>query len=349
MSDFYNGTKILTMKDLEGKDPEIYLVVGNRTAGKTFYFKRMLVRRFKKTGKKFCVLVRFNYELDGIAESFFKDIKEVSFKSDEMTQVIVGKGLYAELYLNGEHCGYCIALNSADTIKKYSSRFVDIDSMFFDEFQSETSKYCPSEITKFQSIHVSVARGGGKHVRRVPIYMCSNTATILNPYYYAFGITKRITDTTRYMRGTGWVLEQTFNENAADAILESGFGRAFANSDYMQFAGNNGYLLDTSHMIVKLKEEGKMLFILVDGANKFGVWMLRESGLCYVSEKYDPNWRIVVTYKAADQDGKSMLVNSSTYLMKVLREMFQSGNVRFDSQQAKNSFIDMIGYSLKIK
>lgn len=349
MSEFYNGTKLLSMKDITGQPPEIYLCAGNRTAGKTFFFKRMLVRRFKKTGQKFCVLVRFNYEMDGIAESFFKDIKEVAFPSDDMTMVMVGKGLYAELYLNGEHCGYCLSLNSADTIKKYSSRFVDISGMFFDEFQSEVGKYCPSEITKFQSIHVSVARGGGKHVRYVPVYMCSNTVSILNPYYYTFGITKRLQDDTKFLRGNGWVLEQTFNENASEAILDSGFGRAFANSDYMQFAGNNGYLLDTNHMIEKIKEEGRYLYQLHDGANIYGVWLMKKSGLVYICEKYDPKHRVKICFRPADQDGTKILISTSAGLLKWHRANFEAGNVRFDSQSAKNSYIDMLGLSLKIK
>ena len=35
---FYDGTKLLNMKDLSGEKPEIYLCTGNRSAGKTTYF-----------------------------------------------------------------------------------------------------------------------------------------------------------------------------------------------------------------------------------------------------------------------------------------------------------------------
>lgn len=345
MSDFYNGTKLLSMRDLDGDPPEIYLCVGNRTAGKTFYFKRMLVRKFIRQGKKFCILVRFNYEMDGIAESFFKDIKEVSFPDRDMTMVMVGKGLYAELYLDGQHCGYCISLNSADTIKKYSSRFVDVDSMFFDEFQSEVGKYCPDELTKFQSIHVSVARGGGKHVRRVPVYMCSNTVSVINPYYTVFGIAKRLTPDTKFMRGEGWVLEQTFNANASEAIRSSAFGKAFKDTVYMKYSGNNAYLLDNEGMIEKMKLKGTMMFVMVDGDAKYGIWQIRDEGLIYVSTKYDPKWKTILAFRTADHDANKLLLRATNQLMKTLKIAYENAQVRFENQNCKNSFLDMVGLS----
>ena len=71
---FYDGTKLLSLKDISGLQPEIYMCVGNRTAGKSYFFKRLLVRKFMNRGEKFALLVRFSYELDGIAENFFKDL-----------------------------------------------------------------------------------------------------------------------------------------------------------------------------------------------------------------------------------------------------------------------------------
>ena len=75
MSTYYDGTKLLSLSDLTGLKPEIYMVTTNRTGGKTTYFSRMFVNRFLKHGEKFGLLYRYNYELDDCAEKFFKDIK----------------------------------------------------------------------------------------------------------------------------------------------------------------------------------------------------------------------------------------------------------------------------------
>ena len=46
MNDYYDGTKLLSLKDIDGNIPEIYVCSGNNTAGKTTYFSRLLVNRF---------------------------------------------------------------------------------------------------------------------------------------------------------------------------------------------------------------------------------------------------------------------------------------------------------------
>lgn len=66
MSKYYDGTKLLSMKDINGKTPEILLCTTNRTGGKTTYFGRLCLNRFLKYGEKFCLIYRFNYELDDI-------------------------------------------------------------------------------------------------------------------------------------------------------------------------------------------------------------------------------------------------------------------------------------------
>ena len=41
MGVYYDGTRLLSMKDLNGKKPEIFIVTTNRTLGKTTYFRRL--------------------------------------------------------------------------------------------------------------------------------------------------------------------------------------------------------------------------------------------------------------------------------------------------------------------
>ena len=61
MAKYYDGTKLLSMKDLNGKQPEIYICTTNRTGGKTTNITRLLVRRFIKNGEKFALLDRVKY------------------------------------------------------------------------------------------------------------------------------------------------------------------------------------------------------------------------------------------------------------------------------------------------
>lgn len=148
MSKYYDGTKLLSLKDLDGQRPEIYMVTTNRTGGKTTYFGRYSVRRFINFNEKFALLYRYNYELDNVSDKFFKDLKTLFFPSMEMTSKRLAHGIFHELYLNDRSCGYAITLNSADQLKRYSHLFSDVDRILFDEFQSETNHYCDKEVKK---------------------------------------------------------------------------------------------------------------------------------------------------------------------------------------------------------
>ena len=243
---YYDGTKLLSMKDLEGNEPEIYLCTTNRTGGKTTYFSRMLVNKFLQNKEKFGLIYRFNYELDDCAEKFFKDIQGLFFQGHNMESKRRASGIFHELFIDNISCGYAFSLNSADQLKKYSHLFSDIQRLFFDEFQSENNHYCSDEIRKFISVHVSIARGQGKQVRYVPVYMCSNAVSIINPYYVALGICDRLHDDTKFLRGNGYVLEQGFIKSASDALLSSGFNKAFANDSYVGYSAQNIYLNDNT-------------------------------------------------------------------------------------------------------
>lgn len=199
MNKYYDGTKLLSMLDLDGNKPEIYICTTNRTGGKTTYFGRLCVNRFLNHEEKFCLLYRYNYELDDVANKFFKDIGSLFFKDYYMNSTRKASGIFHELFLTknpaekeGVSCGYAISLNSADQIKKYSHLFSDVDRILFDEFQSETNHYCSDEISKFLSVHTSIARGQGEQTRYVPVFMLSNPVSLINPYYVELGISERL-------------------------------------------------------------------------------------------------------------------------------------------------------------
>ena len=199
MSDYYDGTKLLSMKDINGNTPEIYMCTANNTAGKTTYFSRLLVNRFFDNKDKFMLIYRFSYELDDCADKFYKDIGGLFFEGSTMTTQKKASGSFCELYINDKSCGYAVSLNNVDNIKKFSHLFNDTKRMFMDEFQSETNHYCTNEINKFRALHKAVARGQGEMVRYVPVYMCSNPITILNPYYIAMNISNRINNKVKFL------------------------------------------------------------------------------------------------------------------------------------------------------
>ena len=344
MDKFYNGTKLLNMLDLNGEKPEIYLCTGNRSAGKITYFNRYLVNRFKKNKEKFCLLYRFQYELDNVADKFFKDINALFFPEDNMTSEKRERGIYHNLYLNDVHCGYAIAMNSADALRKNSHFFSDVTRILFDEFQSENNKYCADEITKFRSIHTTIARGRGKQSRYVPIIMLSNAVTLLNPYYTVFGISSRLQKNTKFLRGTGYVLEFTLNESARDSMLESAFNKAFQDDKYLSFAAQNIYLDDNTAFISTPTGNNRYMGTLIYKGVNYGIRSYDDLGVIYVSDKADNTYPFKIAVTTDDHNINYIMLKKNDTFITGLRWYFEKGCFRFKNLQSKSAILTALSY-----
>lgn len=343
-SNYYDGTKLLSLKDINGKTPEVFMCTSNRSAGKTTYFNRLVVNRFIKRGEKFALLYRFNYELDGCDEKFFKDIKELFFSEYDMTAAKKMKGIYQELYLNEEPCGYAISINSADQLKRNSHLFSDIDNIIFDEFQSEQNHYCDKEVEKFISIHNSIARGRSKQSRYVPVYMISNPVTILNPYYVAMDISTRLQKDTHFLRGDGFVLEQGYNETAAKALKSSAFNRAFGSSDYIAYSAEGVYLQDDLSFVDTPSGRGKYVATIRYASIDYGVREYPELGIVFCDKSVDYQYPLKITVDTADHKLNYVMVSSNFILIQKLRYYFEHGCMRFKDLQAKEAILKALSF-----
>lgn len=346
MSDtkYYDGTKILSLTDINGNKPEIYMVTTNRTGGKTTYFGRLCINRFLDNGSKFGLLYRYNYELDDISEKFYKDIGSLFFKQHTMESKRRANGIFHELFLDDKSCGYAISLNSADQIKKYSHLFSDVDRLIFDEFQSETNHYCTDEIKKLLSIHTSIARGQGEQVRYVPVYMLSNPVSLINPYYVQLGISSRLRDDTRFLRGDGFVLEQGFVESASSAQMESGFNRAFASNEYVAYSTQAVYLNDNKSFIDK--PTGKSTYVCTLRYEKcdYGVREFTEDGYLYCDDHPDMTFKTRITVTTDDHEVNYVMLKRNDFFLSNLRYLFERGCFRFKDLKCKQAVLSALSY-----
>lgn len=347
---YYDGTKLLSLKDINGQPPEIYLCTSNRSAGKTTFFGRMVVRKFLKTGAKFALIYRWKSELKNCEEKFFKDIGTLFFEGFVMTSKKRDEGNYYELFIDhpsfdeAKSCGYAIALNKADAIKKLSHLLSDTQSMIFDEFQSETNSYCADEVQKLLSMHTSIARGQGKSVRYVPVYMLSNAVTLLNPYFTALGISTRLNPETKFMRGDGWVLEQGHNEAASTAQRESAFNRAFSRDRYVEYASSNAYLNDNNTFIEKLYGNARYLCTLRYKNKEYGIREFPEQGIIYCSDRSDISYPYKITVTTSDHDVNYVMLKRNDLFLQNLRWYFEKGCFRFKDLSSKEAVLTALSY-----
>lgn len=344
MAKYYDGTKLLSMLDINGNKPEIYMCTTNRTGGKTTYFGRLCINRFLDKGEKFGLLYRYNYELDDIVDKFYKDLGSLFFPTYTMQSKRRAKGTFQELFLNDKSCGYALSLNNADQIKKYSHLFSDIQRMIFDEFQSETNHYCDNETKKFISIHTSIARGQGEQVRYVPVYMLSNPVSIINPYYVEMGISGRLKDDTKFLRGDGFVLEQGYIESASIEQKNSGFNRAFSKNSYTAYSSECVYLNDNKAFVEKPAGKSKYLCTLRYKGSDFALREYAESGLIYCDDKADSSFLTRISVTTDDHNINYVMLKRNDFFLSNLRYFFEHGCFRFKDMRCKEAVLSALSY-----
>ena len=350
MNTYYDGSKLLSLKDLDGNTPEIFMVTSNRTAGKTTYFNKLVFNRFLKKSSKFMLVYRFKYELDDCANKFFKDIQGLFFQEYELFSKKMATGIYHELFTrklgeeNALSCGYAISLNSADQLKKLSHFFSDTDCMLFDEFQSETNSYCPNEVEKFVSIHKTVARGQGKMNRYVPVYMCANPVTILNPYYVEMDISSRLTSDVKFLRGHGFVLEQGYNEAADLAQKESGFNAAFSKNRYIAYASEGSYLNDSMAFIEQPNGKARYLATIKYKGSDYGIRSFDSIGIIYCDNKPDTTYPNKIAVTTDDHNINYVMLKNNEMFIANMRFFFEQGCFRFKDLKCKEAVLKLLSY-----
>lgn len=351
---YYDGTKLLSLRDIDGNKPEIYICTTNRTGGKTTYFNRLVFNRFFNYGEKMCFLYRYSYELDNLPDKIFKDIKQLFFKEKNLRAERVGKNAYCKLFVYndcdeeeknpGIPCGYAIALNSADQIKRYSHMFSDVKRIVFDEFQSETNHYCSNEIEKFYSIHTSIARGDGQQVRYVPVYMISNPVSLLNPYYTTMGIAARLSPETKFLRGKGFVLEQGYVDSAAKAQEESAFVKAMSNSKYSAYSIKGNYLNDNSAFIEKMTGHSRYVVTIKYNDSQFAIREFVDSGIMYCDNNIDETCKNKIAVTTDDHAINYVMLNHYAPFVYMMRRLFNLGCFRFKNLQCKEAIFALLSY-----
>lgn len=348
---YYDDSDLLSKKDLDGLEPSIYIVTGNRSAGKTTNFLKKSLELHTSTGKQTILLYRYSYELSS-ANEIYTDVLNIypQFGIEVKTRTLA-KGLFYEMTLiqaDGTESvlGFAISLNSCDQMKKYSPLFFNVVYVIMDEFQLENGKYLPNEIEKFQSLLLTIARGGGKLSRDIKVFLLGNMCSLMNPYFIFFDIHKRLKSNTKFIRGHGWLAEFTFNENASKAIKENGIGRVFANTDYMKFSTESVYLVDATVFIEKPSGKAKYICTIKHDGCMYGVWEYYEKGFIFITKTYEQKNSNILVFNSSDHNASTMMISRYSYFWDLLKEVYDMGKLRFDSMASKNATFDILALKL---
>lgn len=330
-------------------------VCGNRSAGKTYGFKRWAIRDYLRNGNQFGYIRRYESEIDkGKLDKFFDDIlwefPEWEFKVNGLTFLIREK-LSEEDQKAGaknnnkwETIGFCFILSKAMTFK--SVPYPRVSKVLFDEFLIEKGvyRYLPNEVDKFNELYVTIARPGSEHCDVIAFFM-SNAITFTNIYFLAFDIKPPQKGKSFYkVKGKEVLLQMVSKENMIERQKNTRYGKIIAGTKYAEYAFENKFYLDDSTFIQKRSEDSRHVFVIRYLGTNYGFWFDYNAGLIFVSERYDPCCKAVYVLQQSDHNTDTIFIKSykSAYWIKLFVEAYKAGDVRFDSMKVKNMVYDMM-------
>lgn len=342
MSDFYNGNKILTLKDINRKVPGVFIVEGTRTGGKTTFFNSFCVNRFLERGEQFLLLYRNKLELTNVDEKFFSDIKNLFFDDMEMKEKKINGGAAVRLLLDGKECGFATALSQSKKIKTMSHIFNGVVNIIFDEFQPEDNMYLTDEVTRLRSILISVARGRGEMSRYVRLFMISNLCSIVNPYFTRFNITNRLRKDTHFLRFDGGVYERTVNAEAIKAAEENPVLRAFEGDSYDKMLMGNAYLLDEYTLTHTPHSMGNYICTVYYNSKYYGVIEYPYEGVVYINNNGDRSRKPIMVLRSHDMKNNFNTLRPYTNTVLKFSLAFSQGMLRFKNLECREMAFEMI-------
>lgn len=317
-------------------------VMGNRSAGKSFSFKKHCINKFLKQGKQFIYVRRRDTDIQSTAPTYFDDI---AFMYPDHTFRYKG-GVF---YIDDQIAGYAIAVSLF--LKYKSVAFPEVDTIVFDEFISEDRSYLGGKDNPFMepelclNFYQSVARGFNRPVREeVRFIFISNTVSLVNPYFTYFNIDKMLKEDTRFIKTDSWVLEICTMREIQEEIAKTQLGKLIAGTKYGSYAIDNKFYLDSNEFIEVAPAHCFYQCTIKYANNSYGLWEDKTNGIFYLNEKVDGFCKVIYSLDTNSHNERSLLISRSGNVFKNLRFAFENGLVRFSSQRAKMCLMQFLNY-----
>lgn len=343
-----------------------YVIVGNRSAGKSYGCKKKGINNFIKKGEQFIYTRRYEKDLKESLPTFFDDIirnnefPDYEFKVD-------GYKLYCRLkedpdkkvpWTKNEICGYGVILSTADNKKSIS--YPNVTMIVYDEFmldsESSMQRYLKNEPRTLMNLYETVARPGTEHPRCV-LFMLSNSVSINNPYFLIWDLKMPGTDKPDKNGKYIWhhptrsiIVENVKKSEMIEAKKQHEFYSITKGTGYDDFSINNAFINDDETFVEERSSTAMPYFNFIYKGQKFGVWISMIEGLMWVSDKYDPTYPIIYSLTMKDHKPNTLFLKNKRQAVHFdnFIKAYKEGLVRFESTLIKSMCYEVIKLTLSI-
>lgn len=272
-----------TLHEVLTRNAVINMIIGHRSAGKTYSYKDWAIRDFLKNGKQFIYLRRNRDEVAAVKDTLFNDIVDKynidvrvegknyylrSRPTPEMTAAEIKKECPWQIF------GYIMPLSLQQMYK--SSSFPQVNKICLDEFiiENHRQKYLENEVQDLLSFYYTVDRGRND----VRLILLSNSGFISNPYFQEYNVKHSdLMKSPWCFRNNKKVLIYYYqNEDNSEEIRNSNLG-AISTDRYKSYAIDNEFADASDTYIIPKKPKGfQYYFCLTDGSRHLTIHKLAD-------------------------------------------------------------------------
>lgn len=321
---------------------DLMCVMDLRGYGKTTHFMMKcfdLAIRHKKC--KFAWFRRTRTECDELinSKSFGKNIERLFPKTMRGYSVnVVGNNIWFEkAYPSGKvdkFIGGILSYYGRFKSKK-GIEYPYIDLVVVDEVLPEDGKFIKGEYAMLLSLLDSIFRE-----RRVRCVLLSNTATIVNPYFNAWGITKLENGFTTIKKHSvvveyGTPASRMFGEARKDTSI----GRLASGTEYGEYANDSKFLLDDPTDVEPIMPKGKCDQLINLCCNGMLISCTLVNGVLYLGKGRDKTRKAVSPYIDDAKGGNAYFADKTHPFLKMIKNQFMSGLCLFENQMIKNEIV----------
>lgn len=324
-------------------------LITSRGLGKTYGAIKMAVKDFLKNGHEFIYLRRYKTEISSASKHLF-DALNLNKEFKDYTLLCEGNKFFIQTHKSDDDdekpekqlMGYAIALSTANILK--STNFASVRTIIYDEFLLGPGvfHYLPNEVEAFLDFYETVSR-----MRDVRVFFLGNAITQSNPYFNYFRLTLPYNSNFKTFKNGLIVVNYATNADYVEAKKITKFGQLIAGTHYSDYAIENDWLSDDEAFIEKKVGYCKNVSVVKLNGKMYGIWRSTENKRYYISEDYDPCNICIMSLDKADHDEETVLMSARTNpFFKFVIENFRVGNVRFESINVKNEFLNIINKAL---
>lgn len=244
-------------------------------------------------------------------------------------------------YIDGNLAGYAVTLSTVQDLK--SSNFDKVKFVFYDEViidEGQKKYYLSNEVEAFLSGLESILR-----MKNGKVFLLGNAGNLVtNPYFLYFGLSVPTQSDIRTYKNGLILLQYMKNEEYREAKKKSLIGKLVEGTNYEKYAILNQDTRINNDFIEKKKGTAKFNFAIKYSGLTFGIWFDYNEGKIYVSSDYYPTSYNNFALTTADHNENTMLMKSINKYScwKKFIDNYEVGNVRFESQEIKAIFTEII-------